>query len=392
MNYQFSVFEIILIFGILQGFIISVLIWKNKRKSSSKLFLSLVLLLFALLSAKMLLLTTKLNYHPYIRYFPRSFELLIQPLIWLYISSLVLIKLKFERKHLLHFIPFTLFFGYSIFIYCYTFTTEGITNKDMLANSLYYNKIKKAEDFLSIGSSVIYWALGFKQLIKYQQWLNGKTSNTDFPTYTWVKHIAILMGLLILILSIDILSDSLFEFRIHPIAHWKFFFIYISGVIYYMGFKGYNIPDSPSYLDQLAIQQEISTPNFGTTIPKSTAKEIMPLDQLKEIEQKILSALNEAKIYLDPELSLQKMAVELEISELFLSAVINKQFHKTFRTLINEYRVEAVKLKLQDPQSNNFSILGIAYQCGFNSEPSFYRIFKLTTGHSPKAYMGEKRV
>jgi AraC-like DNA-binding protein len=387
MNYQFSVFEIIVLFGILQGLIIAILIWKNKPKSKSKLFLSLVLITFVLLSAKMLLLTTKLNHHPYIRYFPRSFELLIQPLIWLYISSLVIVEFKFEKKYWLHFIPFALFFGYSIFVYFATFGIQGMVNQDLLANSLYYNKVKKFEDFLSIASSIVYWVLGCIKLIRYRKWLNEQTSNTDFPTYSWVKNISILMGLLILILSIDILVDSFLGFKIHLIAHWKLFFIYIAGVVYYMGFKGYTIPDGSAYLSQLAIQQQNSTANFSNTIHKINSKEPLSADQLLDIEQKILEALNGSKIYLDPELSLQKMAMELQTSEINLSAVINNKLQKTFRTLINEHRVEAVKQKLIDPRSSNLSILGIAYQCGFNSEASFYRIFKLTTGLSPKAYM-----
>lgn len=83
------------------------------------------------------------------------------------------------------------------------------------------------------------------------------------------------------------------------------------------------------------------------------------------------------------------MAKELNISEAQASSTINNTLHKTFRTLINEYRVEAVKLKLQDPHSRVFSILGIAYECGFNSEASFYRIFKNATGQSPKAYFDD---
>ncbi|MEJ0105739.1 MAG: helix-turn-helix domain-containing protein [Bacteroidota bacterium] len=54
---------------------------------------------------------------------------------------------------------------------------------------------------------------------------------------------------------------------------------------------------------------------------------------------------------------------------------------------MNEYRVDKVKQRLNDPGSARLSILGIAYECGFNSEASFYRIFKDIAGVSPKEYL-----
>ncbi|NVJ61116.1 MAG: AraC family transcriptional regulator [Gammaproteobacteria bacterium] len=38
-------------------------------------------------------------------------------------------------------------------------------------------------------------------------------------------------------------------------------------------------------------------------------------------------------------------------------------------------------------QDQNISILSQALECGFNSEASFYRIFKKHTGQSPTQYV-----
>jgi len=48
--------------------------------------------------------------------------------------------------------------------------------------------------------------------------------------------------------------------------------------------------------------------------------------------------------------------------------------------------VEDVKNKMSDPQYNNFSILGIAFESGFNSKSAFNRVFKNVTGITPSEY------
>jgi AraC-like DNA-binding protein len=75
------------------------------------------------------------------------------------------------------------------------------------------------------------------------------------------------------------------------------------------------------------------------------------------------------------------------MSPVAVSRVINSELKKNFRNLVNEYRVEEVKTRLNDPRSIQLSLLGIAYECGFNSEASFYRIFKNVVGVSPKEYL-----
>jgi len=37
--------------------------------------------------------------------------------------------------------------------------------------------------------------------------------------------------------------------------------------------------------------------------------------------------------------------------------------------------------------NSNLTIAGIAYDCGFNSQPTFHRAFKSITGITPKEYL-----
>ena len=57
--------------------------------------------------------------------------------------------------------------------------------------------------------------------------------------------------------------------------------------------------------------------------------------------------------------------------------------------MINEARVEDVKQRLRQEGISHLSLLGVAKECGFNSEASFYRIFKTKTGLTPKQFLAK---
>ena len=80
------------------------------------------------------------------------------------------------------------------------------------------------------------------------------------------------------------------------------------------------------------------------------------------------------------------MAKEVDIPSHYLSQVINENIGLNFFDFINRQRVEDVKSKISDPRYNNFSILGIAFESGFNSKSAFNRVFKNITGITPSEY------
>lgn len=387
MHLNFSFFEVLVIIGVAQGFIVSGLIWLTKNRSTSKLLLSFLLIVFNLLCIKILILTTGLWQTRLFRYLPLAFELAIQPLIWLYVSALTRPGFRFRKVHLLHFIPFTLSFAYSLFVYIAVAPEQATAAKDVIAGNLYFNKIKEAEDYLSVVSAIVYWWLGLGLLLRYRRWLNNNVSDTSYPTYAWLRNIAVLIGILIAGLATDILLDYFFYFGIHHFIHWQVFFVYLAVLIYYLGFRGFLLPGKPvTDTKKEPRNRKLPLLQAGYGVPAEN-KEIRLVEKDQQAKEAILKALEEDELYLDPELNLQKLAKEINSSPAIVSAAINNNFQKNFRNLVNEYRVKKVMQRLKDPGANRFSILGIAYECGFNSEASFYRIFKAEAGMSPKEYI-----
>ncbi|WP_432326806.1 helix-turn-helix domain-containing protein [Mucilaginibacter sp. P25] len=69
-----------------------------------------------------------------------------------------------------------------------------------------------------------------------------------------------------------------------------------------------------------------------------------------------------------------------------LSRIINVGMGKNFNDFINEFRVRETARKMRDPAHAHLTLLGIAYESGFNSQRTFNRVFKEMTGKTPAEY------
>jgi AraC-like DNA-binding protein len=102
--------------------------------------------------------------------------------------------------------------------------------------------------------------------------------------------------------------------------------------------------------------------------------------------KRLLAFMEKEKPYLDAELTIQDLSAKINISKHHLTEILNNGMGKNFFTFINEYRIEEVKRKLSDPAFDHLTILGIAYDCGFNSKSSFNTLFKQYTGYTPSDF------
>ncbi|MGE5343735.1 MAG: helix-turn-helix domain-containing protein [Candidatus Omnitrophota bacterium] len=100
----------------------------------------------------------------------------------------------------------------------------------------------------------------------------------------------------------------------------------------------------------------------------------------------LISYMEEEKPYLDQNITLPGLAEQLSVRKEVLSQAINRELKLNFNSFLNGYRIEEAKRKLKDPKENQFVILKIAYEVGFNSKSSFNAVFKKMTGMSPKEY------
>ncbi|MCA1967435.1 MAG: helix-turn-helix domain-containing protein [Flavobacterium sp.] len=92
------------------------------------------------------------------------------------------------------------------------------------------------------------------------------------------------------------------------------------------------------------------------------------------------------KLYLNGKLSIQDVSEKLNIPKHYISEVLNEHMKTNFQDFINEYRVEEFIKRLKNDQNNQFTLLGIAIDVGFNSKSSFNAIFKKFKGLTPTEF------
>jgi AraC-like DNA-binding protein len=126
------------------------------------------------------------------------------------------------------------------------------------------------------------------------------------------------------------------------------------------------------------------------TVPDSVrtkyAKSGLAIEQLEYFKEKLIQLMLDRKPYLTPNMTLPKMAEQMDCSVNHLSQVINAGFGSTFFGLMNRYRVEHAKELLSRSEDSADGIRDTAYQSGFNSHSAFYAAFKKDCGQTPAQF------
>ena len=97
----------------------------------------------------------------------------------------------------------------------------------------------------------------------------------------------------------------------------------------------------------------------------------------------------DAPLYLEPALTIGQVAKRSGYPEYLVSAVINRRLGGSFCDYVNRLRVEAVRVRLADPDESR-TILELAYACGFTSKSTFNVAFKREVGDTPSNYRRQR--
>jgi len=121
---------------------------------------------------------------------------------------------------------------------------------------------------------------------------------------------------------------------------------------------------------------------------KATTRQLDSFSQqeINDLSEKLISLLQDEKVYLNEELSLTELSDRMGISNKKLSELLNQHLNTTFYNLVNDYRINEVKKRLNAGDAEKYTVVSIAHDSGFQSKASFYRIFKQREGISPSDY------
>jgi len=328
------------------------------------------------------------------------------PLFYIYVKSLTSEKFIFTLKCWLHLYPAAISLVINLLLFGILspaqrewFLTNGFvqkSNEPLLTINIYFYYLW---DFLIFPVQLIlYFVLIYKEIKNHHHKIREIFSNLENKKLNWLYWAAVIFVVLILFNNLLIQSDLIDHagIRIFYNVGMLLFtlFIFFSGLkqitIYDYAMPG-NREDGKS-LEELAEKQRNRDKAKNTILQRSAFREKNRIVNLSETEQKNIlqkteTAILSNKLFLNPELKITDLSIEVSIPRRHISQAINEQLKMNFYNFINRYRIqEAIKL-MNSESSGKFSIEGIARQSGFNSRSSFYTAFKTETGLTPSSFL-----
>lgn len=358
MKIDFDLYVIITLVGTVQGFISTIMLLLVKRNRVANRFLGLLVLGFSLQSFDYFLFKSGVYLqHNEFYFLPVYYSLAFGPLLYFYLRTLI--NTAGNTKSLrYHFIPV-----FIQFIFYTSISISTLSYKTFFWINIHQPYTQRIELYASILSLSIYLFFSIRLLQSYRKKIENHFSNTKGINLTWLRNL--LLGLCILYLGW--LGEHLSgNFRYGIVQLFLPIYIYW---IAWMGFLQRSLVSNPVDSQQGSSQMEKKQPETSPAM-------------LLAIKQ----AMEDDKLYLNPGLTITDLARHVDLPPKLVSFMINADFGKSFNSYINEYRVNEFKNKLISEQNKRFTLLGLAFDSGFNSQASFYRIFREVTGLSPKEY------
>ncbi len=222
---------------------------------------------------------------------------------------------------------------------------------------------------------VLYTMLSYLVIRKHQKKIQAFASNTVEIDLSWLEYIISSILILSIVVTLyNVLFPSL------PLNVFiNFFLLAVIFVIAYNSLKQKEIfPLDENQRNQIIAMQETPSDDLK--------RKLVSDSDLVKFKSRLSELMDHQKPYLDSELNLIKLAGLIHLTPHQLSYVINTGFNENFFQYINNYRVAKAQQLLVKEEMDKLSILGIAFESGFNSKTSFNTTFKKITGQSPSEF------
>ena len=214
---------------------------------------------------------------------------------------------------------------------------------------------------------------------RYQKRLTDLSSCIERINLKWFAHLNALLFITIVITVAYELYNTFVEKRHQHLGMDVLFLVIAYSAAYYSLRQKEIYPlDKKQRAEWLEIELEEQ--------PPVDKKQLIADEDFAPLKLKLSNLMESQKPYLDGELNLLKLAEAVGLSGHQLSYLLNNGFGVNFFQFVNGYRVQEAKVLLSDPDKSHLSMLGIAFESGFNSKTAFNTAFKKLTGLSPSAF------
>lgn len=345
--------------------VLAFIILTSNRKNLTYLFLFFFLQVFYVLSPTTSLFQT---YIVYLRLVVGPIKVIITPLIFFYIKGLTQKDNKITLKDSLHFIPVGVVFITTLIIY-FGYPDWKILNindfyKVYVPGNFQFNVLIILTR-LFVFFQGIFYALMIYKLFKRNDFIMRQTvSDISKKNMIWIRSTAILVGIRGLTTGAELFG----AYSNHAV--FMVYYIFVIFFSFYIFF-------------QAIVQPDISF--IGATIQEMKDSNVNDDSKETNADLTVLQLFKEKRLFLNPELTLQEASDELSIPKYRLTKVIKESGYYNFYAFVNELRIDFSKELLAN-LPNNLAMDSVVADSGFQSRSTFYRVFKESTGLTPREF------
>lgn len=383
--------------GIIITFFLSLLLVSKKNKSLADKILAAWLICTGIhLSLFYVFVSGYYNNFPYFLGLEIAMPMLQGPFLFLYTMAVTQTR-SIKPKDGFHFLPFVVvliilspFFSLASADKIAVYQHEGagyetLTQSVLLALSL---------------SGVIYIILSLRILRKHAERIKQQFSNTDRINLNWLRYLIWGIAAIWAIILIGFSDAYIFGAVVIYVFFLGFFGIKQVGV-FTNNILDDNLETEISVKERVDIilDRHLNEEDNSTLIPPMSEEGVEAKEKVKyqnssldpaeghKIFERLQYLMEEQKLFKNPELALGELAQELQLHPNILSQVINSYAQKTFYDYVNDLRITEFKTIVAKPEHKQYTLLSLAFECGFNSKTAFNRNFKKATGLSPTQYI-----
>jgi len=369
--------ESILLIGVFLPFFLAVLVFTKKERSVSDHILGSFFLLYAvnIFLSYMQAYNRQNGYlHPAWIQTATPLLMLHGPALWFYIKSLTDQQFRLKPGYLLHFLPFLIVLA-EHYIHFYTLPAQqrievvrGLAFREHWA----YTAVVVAIAVSQVG----YFSWGLAIVQGYRKKIKTYFSHLEPFSLEWLRQLLIAAVICYGIIHLLYLTDLFY-----PVASFGILqvFSYTLGTLYlvFLGFFGLR-QGNLFHAHKINLNLEEAAFEKPGEPPLQTREE--------QFIQKLQNHMREKKPYLTPDLTIARLSNQLEVTPEYLSKILNGYLKCSFFDFVNHYRIEEFKAKCLEDENSKLTLMGLAYDSGFNSKATFNRVFKNATGLTPGAY------
>lgn len=350
-----------------------------RKREKGSYFLAALMLIFILAEVVILLIFKGLRNHYILSIsLVDAMPALIGGLSYFYVRSLLQKEFRLKVIHLLHLLPFILAVILSF--------NKNVLGDQSLGLAILLNIVLKNL------VSLFYIIASLKLLNSHRKKIRDHFSYTDTIDYKWLFYL-IRLELTVWLIYLFLITLHIFDVNL---IEQPEVFINLSIALFIILLSLYGLGKTTVFSPARGNQEGLIRPlktneedskSVERTEEKGQANLTPKKEETPYLYEQMIDCIESNKSYLNEKYSLQDLSIQSGIHSRSLSEIINVQCEMSFFDLINSYRIEEFNRRILLGEAKKYTILTIAYDCGFGSKSAFNRAYKKYMGKTPSDFI-----